>query len=1292
MILNEISKIDLQYVTYALYALIAILIILILKFLPGITNIKKMAEKAKNYLLDSFNITLERSCLKSNKDEEAFEEAMQTLKSFIGGRNFKYKLPLTILIGKQSSGKTSLIQSLETEKPFEDIIGETCTWSFFNQGIILDTSSEIFSSSSENTDLKWHNTLNLLNYYRPDSPIDSAVLTVSLKDILTSDENIYKAAEEYYIKIWQMQKNLSISFPIYIVFTNADCIPGFGNFCNSIPEKDKNEIFGWSNSSSNNTIFVDEMFDEIISRIHYISQKLTVGSVDYQNHSGLYVFPFQFMKIKRKIETFLNYIIKSNSYHDNLNIRGIYFTGSATSFSKAQSQINESLRESKFGKLKNVCMRHAVNKIFFSTNLFTNKIFQEKYLTNSIKKIAFSKKRKIMFIQASLIALSILSIFNFIHFIHNIKKIQVDFLANIDSANEILKKSKSLRSLTYAESEDENFSKQVDSLIVTMSKLNAKNLKFVSIPASWNSKLGKNLEKFLGQLFEKVLFDPLQSKFSYKLKSLSNGPLKKVNKSNPDYYDPTNSVDLIRLYSYVKEISEIENIYYRIERLPYLKNIDDLTYVMEKLFNIKLQKIFFDNKKVFIKAINHINIKIESVFKFENKINLIFNKLLERFLKNTFEYENVNPHLTKLENTLWSIEHNKNKFHNIHVLKEIVENFISHFNRQELKWILQDNINFGSKFTSMLFRLKNSSILGEKAHRKTTESLKDSSVKLKKILENHKVPVVGKIIQTKSGKVELSKEFEEFQGYLNILSAKQFMQKETQTLNTNIPAHKTLTWDSVIIRSTVDAISSFESFMSSGLLQKKPKLKPTLESMALEHLIKFIETELEDAKILTDTISSVPNQSEQIVKKNLESNTHSLIKILSTLKENDNNMYQILKTMLMDQCYKSLFRIDKMLENANLYIDFKNKKFFFMNKDKIISKLEREQAELIKICNFAKPVIEMIKKIHEIDYEPQIEIVEKWSKILLEVDKHKKGDDSVIKQIEEIIINGMNYFENPNCDSDATSKVNQSKIFELIGGKVFSNIKTQCKDKNKQNFELEYSKFKKYMEKEASTFPYINNKASAEKLHNKWNEFKNNTKYEQNAEKLNLSKNTLDFLENMERSIKFVAAYFDPKGKATNIKITMRSRNCESMIENISNSKFIFGTQEYSLQSDPFTIPLSSTTLKTLLSLSKENNLLFKNGNKHNKEILNGSIPLLKWINKYISQTKGNIKEIKYEALLKNGEKVSTWIKMEIDGYLKSWPNFKLKAPAVFFKRKTITPKSCKNTKSKPTKKSLAKK
>jgi len=186
--------------------------------------------------------------------KEAFLEGLKQLKS--SGVQLR-DLPWYLIIGEPSAGKTVACRALLDliKVPAEmnnDLQGKEGTynmdWWFYEDAVVIDIAGRVvFQDTPEFAQL-----LDCVAQARGDCPINGIFVTIPSDSLLTdSEEKIDDNAARLRKQLEAVKKHLDIRFPIYVVVTKSDFIPGFREYFSSFAKvQARSQILGWSNPAN----------------------------------------------------------------------------------------------------------------------------------------------------------------------------------------------------------------------------------------------------------------------------------------------------------------------------------------------------------------------------------------------------------------------------------------------------------------------------------------------------------------------------------------------------------------------------------------------------------------------------------------------------------------------------------------------------------------------------------------------------------------------------------------------------------------------------------------------------------------------------------------------------------------------------------------------------------------------------------------------------------------------------------------------------------------------------------
>ena len=283
----------------------------------------------------------------------SFSRAMKTLRAHVTRRDYRYRLPWLLMVGESGSGKSTALgesgMGLPLGRPAEQTHGvkQGLSWFFFDRGVVLDVAGEmVLRRDGEASNQRgWNQLARLLQKHRPERPLDGVVLTIPASDLIAARglegrARIEQKAACLYRKLWQAQKLLGMSFPVYVLVTKCDEVTGFQSLCRELPQSAREEMFGWSSPYTLETAYRPEWVEEAFQNVHRYLFQLQVEVFaergDVQDRDGLFLLPSEMQALKGPLQLYLDHVFKESSFHDSFFFRGLYFSGDAGEDAQAQ--------------------------------------------------------------------------------------------------------------------------------------------------------------------------------------------------------------------------------------------------------------------------------------------------------------------------------------------------------------------------------------------------------------------------------------------------------------------------------------------------------------------------------------------------------------------------------------------------------------------------------------------------------------------------------------------------------------------------------------------------------------------------------------------------------------------------------------------------------------------------------------------------------------------------------------------------------------------------------------------
>jgi type VI secretion system protein ImpL len=304
-----------------------------------------------------------------------------------------YAVPWILMLGPAGAGKTTALENCGIEFPY--VIGNGrkrkssaeyagCHYWFSRSAVVLDLAGRI-AAEEENYDI-FLGFLDQLKRARKTRPLDGIIVTISMQDILEqSPEQAKLLADGIRQRFDAMIRRLGIRFPIYILFTKCDEIPGFSEFFGGFRSRERAQVWGATISREQRRrqpaeqIFQNE-FDRLGTILLTHRLRAMENEKDAAKRPKIYGFPSRFASLRRKMEEFTGALLQPTPYSERPMFRGFYFSSSGAAAVQEEYSEQPELAWDPNQRPEAYREPAAQAKSYFLQNLFPNVIFADRPL------------------------------------------------------------------------------------------------------------------------------------------------------------------------------------------------------------------------------------------------------------------------------------------------------------------------------------------------------------------------------------------------------------------------------------------------------------------------------------------------------------------------------------------------------------------------------------------------------------------------------------------------------------------------------------------------------------------------------------------------------------------------------------------------------------------------------------------------------------------------------------------------------------------------------------------------
>ncbi|MCQ9427282.1 type VI secretion system membrane subunit TssM [Pseudomonas sp. LJDD11] len=344
---------------------------------------------------------------------QRMDEALALLKKArLGGdqRRNLYELPWYVIIGPPGSGKTTALVNSGLDFPLAAQMGSgairgvggtrNCDWWFTDRAVLLDTAGRYTTQDSHAQVDKaaWLGFLDLLKTQRPRRPIDGAFIAISLSDLLQCSEQ-ERAAHAVAIRsrVQELHDQLGVRFPIYLMLTKLDLLPGFMEFFDALSKDERAQVWGTTFALDDGKSASGPLQD-FPAELAALEQRLNERLVerlqqerDPARRDLIYGFPQQFAALRQALQGFLEGVFKPNPYETRPLLRGVYFTSGTQEGSPIDRLIGVMAQSMSLDR-QHLARQNGTGRSYFIEKLFTAVVFAEQGLMSADPKVEQRRK------------------------------------------------------------------------------------------------------------------------------------------------------------------------------------------------------------------------------------------------------------------------------------------------------------------------------------------------------------------------------------------------------------------------------------------------------------------------------------------------------------------------------------------------------------------------------------------------------------------------------------------------------------------------------------------------------------------------------------------------------------------------------------------------------------------------------------------------------------------------------------------------------------------------------------
>ncbi|SEH08092.1 type VI secretion protein IcmF/TssM N-terminal domain-containing protein [Candidatus Venteria ishoeyi] len=1048
----------------------------------------------------------------SNKNlEKSFQLNLNQLQDHVSS---PYDIPWFLMLGETGAGKSTALLNSGLPQPFgnpPDFDNPShekgCDWWFFNEGIVLDMNGDSILYQDETTDQYvsddkgWQSLLTLLQHKRTKRPIDGVILTIPATDLVgeqrAAREVMQNKAEQLYEKLCTAQKILGMRVPVYILVSKCDVVSGFQDFCQVLPERLTQDIFGWSNPFSLETVYnsnlVETAFQKLYQDLNETQLELvTVANEKISNNDSFLLFPHEMRPVFKQLRIYLDRVFKTSTYHEPFFFRGIYFTGDS-GIQHLGNLEDDTLSATGHATSDDLAFAAETQKVrqpkptpVFLTHFLRDKVFPESGIARPVNRVYKSQNKVLWTTQAAIAGVLVTGVGLQWYAFRQVDEAQITL---VPLYRQVMTDTENLRELKINVRFDDTYKAELQraqqtaamNLLNNMAKVETDTLESVWIPPSLFSQVDKKLVLALAAAYDRLIVKWLYIGLHEQSRYLTDEPLE-----HHEHYllleenqeDGENITELAEFKNITAFIERLEQLQKNTQRYNHLQQAEDKTKSMadlvEYLYHLSLPSTFYTHAELYTKAIANAHYPHFDLDNYRPHANRQLVQLQEELLNRLFQNNTLNQRISTLQQALDELEQSSRHTQWNTILSGLnddIANIESYLEQTEYAWVSSAKFDLGAEFDYLLQGIRKNTLYGDTVYEEFRETVKTEFFALRAQLQSYRSDLVGPLMKPRSAKLSkearkllkkkkkkkqkkskdknlvLSPAVIRLKKILSAFLANDFMAEVSseRQFQADLPLNKRLIWETDKLQKAVNLATSFQHFIDRDLKRFPDNLKEIAKNAGHFQLHANLRDLIAQAQTVEMAPRAIGAEYERSVRTEVENFSEAspllswLLQVFDVLKsaksfqEKYANTYKDLEALSALQAYRLLARINKLLDEDDLYRPKDTQFFAEQNQGKSLPLLAfavTDKTELDYYLSvqrdrvyylartYAHPILEFISGKKLPAALGSSVVVPRWTRIYQELFKYdSEKPDNSLAALENYILTELDDVNADNCYS-----------------------------------------------------------------------------------------------------------------------------------------------------------------------------------------------------------------------------------------------------------------------------------
>lgn len=967
---------------------------------------------------------------------ESFARAMALLRRAVPGRNWRYASPWILVMGETGSGKRTLLGGVDLDRPFgasSAISGNEsepdCTWHFFDQGVVLDLAGELVARPDlqPGDDVRWREFTRLLQHHRPERGLDGIVLTISCTDLTGPDqvpaEVLIAKGDALYRRLWDLQQQIGLRLPVYVVVTKCDHVAGFRGFWQQARKIRRREMFGWSNRNNLEAAYGAHLVDAAFAEIGEDLQRAYVAAAadldEPADPDGMFLFPGEFRRLAEPLKPYLDRLFRASAYHEAFFFRGLYFVGDGGS----PDELYPRAMLPPAGRADLPAMPARVQRPIFATELFGEKIFAESRLARAASSGLISRNRTVLAVQSAMLLLAVVLGVGTWFASQRLDRTVADLMPSVVLITE--ETSGHARGAPVGEL----VSEQAEHLLRDFSDIQSRSLTFLFLPSSWVSGLEDRLVGHFAYGFDHVIAKPMHAKLNERALRLveeygGQAPAAAETKD----YALAGAADFRRLSGFVSQMHELDRNAASYETLRG-GDLAEVARLADYLFGVRLNYDFTADSDLYAAALRRIEVQPLDRLRYRNHVSAAMRNLDAALAQRLSPNGPVAARVQALARAIDEVDRVQSRREDASAalgrladasvaVKTMIED-------PEFHWLLLDRPEEDPAVAGLLAMMRDSAFFEPGADVDLRRRFAERSAALREALLSVRTRLTGPVLTygPPGPALHLSDELDRLAASFLPVFRHAFMQVADDRRPMAASGRgMALGWSTEGLDRVLELYRGYEEFQARDLGALPAGFRPVVERLGRQRLRANLLAGLADAQTrarrTADPIDVAGEAALAADMRGVRAAAPSLISILGLLRQlGFDDAYMLLRDIVGNQAVDLLMQVDELAESEQPYAavdEFRgwdglgrpSEAGFLAADDVALAQyLDGARNRLVHLSkDFAAPLIELLLRDELGGTWRGAPVVTKWQRIGIELQRYQANSPlSTVTALEHFV-------------------------------------------------------------------------------------------------------------------------------------------------------------------------------------------------------------------------------------------------------------------------------------------------